>query len=340
MKTLSLPDIQKQMATLAVTERYFESAVLFALFEVGVFEELATGPKTFAELDARVRGDSESLRAALDAGVALKVVRKKADRYSADEAFLDCLGRKDSPAYVGEWVRYMHALAPPLLRLGEEIRTGSKPGVEFENLTGDTLQSRLMTQAMNAYARTRGIEIADRLDFSKTRRLLDLACGPGTYSLAILERHPHVHATLLDLPGPIAEARRLIGDHPLSERLTFVAADGLSYVPEQPFDTILISNVLFMLGLEGAQALLRHCHDTLLSPGGRLILQAQFLNDDRTSPRWPTLLAMIQRVTMRQGRNHAVGETTEWMKRAGFDKVDYVRFSVWNVCTCLIGWKS
>ena len=77
----------------------------------------------------------------------------------------------------------------------------------FEDMSGDNLPAKRMTEAMDAYARTRGIEMIDRLDLSETRRLLDLGCGPGTYSLAIVERWPHVRATLLDLPGPIAEAR-------------------------------------------------------------------------------------------------------------------------------------
>jgi hypothetical protein len=38
---LSLRDIQKQVATLQVAERFFDSVVLFALFESGVFRELA-----------------------------------------------------------------------------------------------------------------------------------------------------------------------------------------------------------------------------------------------------------------------------------------------------------
>ena len=92
---------------------------------------------------------------------------------------------------------------------------------------------------MDAYARSRGVEIVDRLDFSKTRRLLDLGCGPGTYSLAIVERNPNVHATLLDLPGPVAEARRLAGARKMEDRLEFIAADARQYTTDQPFDTIL-----------------------------------------------------------------------------------------------------
>jgi precorrin-6B methylase 2 len=336
MQTISLADIQKQVAVLEIAERFFDSVTLFALFEAGVFKVLSSGPKTLEEIHHQIGGDEETLRAACDAAVALKVLSRRDGRYTASESLLDALGREHSPSYLGEWVAFLHALASPLLQMGDAIRTGGTPGALFEDMTGDNIPARRMTAAMDAYARSRGIEIASRLDFSKTRRLLDLGCGPGTYSIAILERNPHIQATLLDLPGPIAEARRLAASRNMADRLEFVAIDARDYTPDIPFDTILVSNTLHMIGPVGSLELLKRCHD-MLTPGGRLIVQAQYLNDDRTSPRWPTLLNLIQRVATPHGRNHAIGETKEWMEEAGFQNVNHVRFALWNVCSCLIG---
>lgn len=200
--------VRKQIAVLQIAEHFFDSITLFALFETGVFKVLSSGRKTLPEIQNEIGGNEESLRAALDAAVALEILSVEDGRYSAGEALLDCLGREQSPAYLGEWVAFLHGLASPLLKLGEAVKTGSTPGALFEDMSGDKIPAKRMTAAMDAYARTRGIEIADRLDFSKTRRLLDLGCGPGTYAIAIAQRNPQVRATLLDLPGPIAEARR------------------------------------------------------------------------------------------------------------------------------------
>ena len=336
MQIISLADIQKQVALLTIAERFFDSVTLFALFEAGVFTLLSSGPKTLQEIHQHVGGNEDTLRATCDAAVALKLLSMRDGRYAANESLLDCLGREDSPAYLGEWVAFLHALAGPLLQLGNAIRTGSTPGALFEDMSGDNVPARRMTAAMDAYARSRGIEIADRLDFSQTRRLLDLGCGPGTYSIAIVERNPHVQATLLDLPGPIAEARRLAESRNMSSRLEFIAIDAREYTPADPFDTILVSNTLHMIGPGGSLELLKRCYD-MLTPSGRLIVQAQYLNDDRVSPRWATLLSLIQRVATPHGRNHAIGETKQWMEQAGFRNVNYVRFSIWNVCSCLIG---
>lgn len=339
MKTLPLEEIQKQGATLQVAERFFDSIVMFALFELGVFKLMASGPKTLEEIQAGIGAkNGASLLATLDAAVALGVLTKKDGAYHAKQAFIDCLGPEDSPAYLGEWVAFLHALADPLLELGESIRTGSTPGALFEDMSSDNLPAKRMTQAMNAYARTRGIEIVDKIDFSATRRLLDLGCGPGTYSIAILERNPQARATLLDLPGPISEAKRIAEKYDVADRIEFVATDGMDFTPAEPFDTLLLSNTLHMIGPDGSIALLKRCYD-FLAPGGRILVQAQYLNDDRVSPRWPTLLNLFQRIATPHGRNHAIGETAEWMEMAGFKDVEFVRFSLWNVCSCLIGVK-
>ena len=336
MQTLSRADIQKQVALLQIAERFFDSAVLFALAENRVFHVLSTGGKTLSEIHAQTGGNEETLRATMDAAVALNLLSRRDDRYEASETMLDCLGREGSPAYMGEWVAFLHSLSVPILQLGDAIRTGSTPGAHIGELDNDNVAARRMTTAMDTYARSRGIEIVDRLDFSRTHRLLDLACGPGTYSLAIVERHPQVRATLLDLPGPIAEARRMAEARGMAARVDFVAADARDYVPDQPFDDILISNTLHMIGAAGSIALLKRCHGMLV-PGGRLIIQASFLNDDRVSPRWPALVSLCDRVVTPDGCNHAIGETRQWMEQTGYWDIRHVRFSLWNAISCMVG---
>jgi trans-aconitate methyltransferase len=193
-----------------------------------------------------------------------------------------------------------------------------------------------MAAAVDAYARSRGIEIADRLDFSRPRRLLDLRVQSGTYSLAIVERKPEHSGYPCGLAGSHRRSRRLAAARKMGDRLEFIAADAMHYNPDQPFDTVLISNALHMIGPAESIELLKHVFPLLL-PGGRLIVQAQYLHDDRVSPRWPTLLSLMLRVATPNGRNHAISETKQWMEQAGFRDVHHVRFSVWNVCSCLLG---
>ena len=337
-KAPSLAHIQKQVATIGLAERFFDSVVLFTLFELGVFTELAGGPRTLDSLCEKLGANRATLASILDAAVALKVLKKDGDEYSADEALLDCLGRPDSESYVGEWIAFLHTLSAPLMELDQAALTGKPPGNLVEDGVSDNLLVRRMTHAMDSYARTRGIEMAGRMDWSKTKTLLDLGCGPGTYSLAIVEEAPHIKATLLDLDLPIEDARKLVEARGMSDRVTFVAHDIFTYQTDEGFDDVMVSNTLHMLGPDLSAKLMKQCF-TLVNPGGRLIVQAQYLNDDRTSPRWATLLNLVQRAATIHGQNHALGETREWMEAAGFVDVEHQRFSAWNTNSVLIGRK-
>ncbi len=328
--TLSLPDIRNQCETLSVAERFFDSAILFALHDVGAFEALATGPKTLDHLHNRVGGELESLRALLDAAVATKILTKHESGYSAPAALLETLGRPESRAFIGEWVRFLHVLSRPLLEYADVIRFGKRPGSLFEAPSANTAPAQRMTAAMDAYARSRGAEMVERIDFSPTRTLLDLGCGPGTYSLEIVEKCPHVHAILVDLAGPIEEARHVATRRGMADRVQFVVADILSYEPAQHVDTVLISNVLHMLGPSSSRRLLARVYDMIV-PGGRILVQAQYLDSSRTAPRWPTLLNLIQRVATPEGANHSVDDVIGWLTAAGFEGPQHVHLSAWNV---------
>ena len=85
--------------------------------------------------------------------------------------------------------------------LAQTVRTGRPSASLREGSEYDNRPARAMTAAMDAYARTRGLELAHRLDLEGVRTLLDIGCGPGTYSLALLKQHPALHAILLDDPA-------------------------------------------------------------------------------------------------------------------------------------------
>ena len=56
MQTIAFPDVAKQAETLQIAERFFDSVVLFALFDTGVFKVLSSGPKSLQEIQRERRG--------------------------------------------------------------------------------------------------------------------------------------------------------------------------------------------------------------------------------------------------------------------------------------------
>ena len=329
--TLPFSAIRKQVAVLEIAERFFDSVILLSLSELDVFRALAEGPMDVASLAARVKGHEQVLGGVLDAGVAVGILQRDDEgAYSALEAHTRCLGDDASPEFLGEWLTFLSAMMPALAALPETVRTGRPAGSMVDGSERDNRPAIAMTAAMDAYARTRGIEFVTRLDMAGVGTVLDVGCGPGTYSLELLARHPELHAILLDLPGPIAHATGLVRERGLADRATLHAEDAFQFTPSQPVDLILISNVLHMLGPDRSRALLARAL-SWVRPGGRIVLQAEYLDSSRTAPRWPALLNLIMQATTEGGRNHTVLETTAWLEEAGWIDATHHRMSPWNV---------
>lgn len=329
--TLPFSAIRKQVAVLEVAERYFDSVILFSLSELGVFAALRSGPLNAAGLAAATGGRENILTALLDAAVAAGILElTEGGAYAAPEGHLQVLGSAEAPEHLGEWLSFLGAMLPALSALPETVRTGRPAGSMVDGSERDNRPAQAMTAAMDAYARTRGLEFIDALDLDGVGTLLDVGCGPGTYSLALVERDPALHAILLDLPGPIEHASGLVAERGLRSRVTLAAQDAFGYEPPEPVDLILISNVCHMLGPERSAALVARCA-RWVRPGGRLVIQAEYLDGQRTSPRWPAFLNLIMQATTEGGRNHTIAETTAWLTAGGWSDVRHVPMSPWNV---------
>lgn len=334
-RPLTFKHVRRQVETLQIAERFFDSILLFALFQLDVFRHLAEGPRPLGELARQVGGSEEKLRAVLDASVAVGILQGDAQGYLAGPGLLECLAQEDSPAYLGEWMPFFQAIVPPLARLDEAVRTGVPTASLDAADGGDTLPAITMTRAMDSYARSRGAEFAAKFDFTADRTLLDVGCGPGTYSLSCLPGNPDLTATLLDLPGPIEVARTQVLERGLADRVHLVAGDARTHEAEQAFDVVLVSNMLHMVGPNDSPALLKRCLG-FLKPGGRLLVQAEYLDEGRTSPRWPALLSLILQIGTKDGRNHDLTETTGWLRQAGFADIEHVKLSPLNVNSVLV----
>jgi hypothetical protein len=104
------------------------------------------------------------------------------------------------------------------------------------------------------------------------------------------------------------------------------------------YDIILVSNAIHMLGEKANRKLVSRLYRSV-NPHGSLVIQAQYLRDDRMGGRWPVLLDLIQLCITADGRNHSVGETRQWMEEAGFNNIQYCPMTLLNTNSYLRGYK-
>ncbi len=107
--------------------------------------------------------------------------------------------------------------------------------------------------------------LKDELDtFRPTGDVLELACGPGTWTAQLLAHADRVTA-LDSAPEMLRIAAARIGDN----RVRFVQADALTWEPDWPYDAVFFGFWLSHVPLERFEAfwsLVERC----LKPGGRV----------------------------------------------------------------------
>ena len=110
-----------------------------------------------------------------------------------------------------------------------------------------------------------GLELLARIPDAEMSRIIDLGCGTGALTAAIVARWPAALLTGVDASAPMVERAR--NDHP---SIDFIQADITAWEPEGKLDLVYSNAALHWLGdHESLFARLR----SWLSPGGFLAVQ-------------------------------------------------------------------
>jgi SAM-dependent methyltransferase len=328
-----------QLKVLSIAEGFFQSTILFALLRLKVFEHIGEGTKSLEELAAGLKSRPETLARLLNAGVVLKLLESgDGKHYCVASSCRSVLLPSAGENYLGNWCRNLDSFRLALERLDKAVLTSSPTVDTTDYLGGDKERTREYVLAMHNYASLRGKELACFLDTSGCRTLLDLGCGPGTYAFHFGMRNPNLQLYLLDFPGVLEITREVRDLYSIGNQVQYLPLDALKDKIPGSYDIILVSNTMHMLGEKANRKLVSRLYRSV-NPHGSLVIQAQFLRDDRMGERWPVLLDLIQLCITTDGRNHSVGETRQWMEEAGFKNIEHCPMTLLNTNSYLRGYK-
>ncbi|MDA8097991.1 MAG: methyltransferase [Nitrospiraceae bacterium] len=330
---------KRQIEVLSLAEGFLQSSVLFALLRLRIFELIDSGSRSLEELATEVQARPETLARLLNAGVALKLlVSSDGVAYRLSPACLAVLSPSSGEQYLGDWIRSLDYFCGPLQRLDDAVLHSAPTADPSVHLGGDRESTRSFALSMHNYATLRGRELADFLDTSGCASILDLGCGPGTYAFHLGMRNSGLELSLADHAVVLETAREVQERFPLKNRVRYLPLDALRDEIPGTYDLVLVSNMLHGLGEETSRALLKRLYRSV-NPGGSLVVQAQYLRDDRLGNRWPVFLDLIQLCVTDKGRNHAPKETRQWLEDAGFRNVEYCAMTLMNTNSYLRGYK-
>jgi len=327
--------LRRQVELFRLAEGFLASSVLFALVKLRVFEHLGDQTLSAREIARRTGAEPGALARLLNAGVAVKLLECDDGSFRVSDDWAPYLASESGARYLGHWFRFQDYWYRAFAGLETAVREG-RPTADYVAALCD---DRDLTLAMHDHARLRGRELAHALDLAGCESLLDVGCGPGSYAFEIGAVHPRLRLCLADRPEVLDVAREIAERYDAAGRVRYHPLDLTRDALPGTHDVVLVSNALHVLGESASRELLRRLH-AAVKPGGSLVIQAQYLDDDRRGARWPVLLDLALLCTTSDGRNHTVAQTREWMEQAGFVRIEHRALGVLNPNSYLRGYRA
>ncbi|MFJ5218939.1 methyltransferase [Streptomyces sp. NPDC088354] len=297
------------------------AAAVRAAARLGVADALGDQPATCDELAAVVGAEPRPLRRLLRALSSYGVFLEQPDgRFTHTD--MSRMLRKDTPNslhYIALWCTEPWTWeAWP--RLDEAVRHGRNIfpdiyGKEFFDYLHDDAQdsAKVFDRAMTHSSRQSAQDIADLLDLTGISSVADIGGGQGHVLAALLEKHPEVHGSLLDLPKVVAGADpRLREGGELAPRARLLPGDCRVEIPVTA-DMYIIKNILEWDD-ESTRRTLRNVV-AAGHPGARVVV-IENLVDDTTSMRFTTAMDLMLLMNV-GGQKHTRDSLTGLMTEAG-----------------------
>jgi SAM-dependent methyltransferase len=302
----------------ALASGHAEARAIQTALKLGIFEVLDSSPLDESALAAAISANRRATALIANAMAALGLLEKRANRYALTDPSRRYLLRS-SAEYLGGLILFDESIFGTWTHLDQTIRTGvpARPTDMFQSRPEETER---FIRAMDSLTRARGdpAYVADRLDLSRVSMLADIGGGPGTYSLAMLHRWPHLRAVIYDLPATLEVARRILAEREpaTSSRIDLVRFDYLYDEIPGRCGALFMSNIIHNEDETDNARLFQKCFRAL-EPGGLMIIKDHIMNADLTEPRPGAIFALYLLLTTR-GRDYSFDEVSRWLRDAGF----------------------
>lgn len=226
-------------------------------------------PRTVEEiashLDRVPAAGMHRLQAWLSVGVELRELRHDGRRYAIRGRRARALAAPD-PLLTAHYASVLDYQTGPYQDLAELLRN---PAAGRRDLSE---HARVIAEVSRAAAPFVIPFLRSHLDTTRPERILDVGCGTGVYTQALLDADPTVRFDAIDLAEDVvAAARERLRSAGVGDRATLRTGDILHWHPDEAYDVVTLLNNVYYFDPRERVRLFEHLA-TLLRPDGVLVV--------------------------------------------------------------------
>ena len=304
-----------------ITGRWASQIVGLAA-ELGLADQIQTGPKTAEEI-AAVKGlHAPSLHRLLRALTSVSIFVEQEDGRFAQTPMSDAL-RSDVPYSLRGFARFDSR--PYSLRswveIGYSIQTGTAASEKafgtqaFEYFNQHPEERDIFVEAMRGFTAESGPALVEAYDFSGLHRLADIGGSQGSLLSLVLPKYPKMRGVLFDLPNVVEGAAKFLESCQLGQRVEIKGGNFFETIPSGA-DAYLFKHILHDWGDDDCVRILQNVH-TAARSGSTLLIVEAVLEASRRS-RLASLLDIQMLAMAHGGKERSLSEWQQLLQRTGF----------------------
>jgi SAM-dependent methyltransferase len=309
-------------ALLDLGRSYQSAAIYAAAADLDVFDTLARGAVTAADLAGDLQCDLRGMTILLDAMVALGLAKKRGDAYSLP-AGLSAYATSGGSKSVLSMARHQANCLRNWAQLAWVVKTG-RPAPRIPSVRGEAGDREAFIGGMHNLCAPIADQVIKALAPLQFTHLLDLGGASGTWTIAFLHACPSARATLFDLPPVIPLAKQRLASAGYAKRVRLVAGDFQRDPLPPGADLAWVSAIVHQNSRAQNRRLFTKVYRALV-PGGRLAIRDVLVDRTRTRPAAGALFAVNMLVATEGGGTFTFEELREDLASAGFKKAAVAR---------------
>jgi SAM-dependent methyltransferase len=255
----------------AMTEAYapLHARAIVAATEMGVFDALAGGERSAAEVASACGMDARASEQLLNFLVSMRYLRYRRGGYELSRQARRWL-LKEGEGGIRDLILMKRLEWRWIEGLEGYLRTGVPANVHGTMSPEDW---QTYQRGMRAQASVGAPMLARLLPIPKgARDLLDIGGSHGYWSVVLCRRHPNLRATVLDLPDAVAHAAPLLEREGMGDRVVLRAGDALTDdIGTDAYDVVLMFSLVHHFDESTNRRLVSRAA-AALRPGGRMII--------------------------------------------------------------------